>query len=208
MPFNRFYRRLRYGEPIVVVSGLPRSGTSMAMRMLEAGGMALVMDGIRAADEDNPAGYFEEERVKDLAREQDKTWLRASRGKAIKIIASLLEHLPDSNNYQVLFMNRDLREVLASQAKMLARRNETSTTKDERMTELFEQHLVRVKSMVRSRPCFELCEIEYKDVLENPRPNAERICAFLRRPLDAERMVRAVDPSLYRNRVQESERGA
>ena len=200
MSFHRLYRRLRHGEPIVVVSGLPRSGTSMAMRMLGAGGMPLVMDGIRAADEDNPVGYFEQERVKDLAREQDKGWLRSSRGKAIKVIASLLEHLPDSNNYRVLFMNRNLHEVLASQARMLERRNEVSTTSDERMLELFEQHLARVKAMIRARPCFELCEMDYKDVLEHPRPNAERIREFLGRPLDAERMVQAVDPRLYRNR--------
>ena len=200
MSFRRAYRRLRFGAPVVVVSGLPRSGTSMAMRMLEAGGMALVMDGVRAPDEDNPRGYFEDERVKDLARVADKTWLAGAQGKAIKIISSLLEQLPGNHNYLVLFMNRDLHEVLASQGRMLERRKETSDVSDARMLENFERHLVRVKAMLRTRPCFELCEIEYREVVENPRQAAERIRAFLGGGLDLEAMVGAVDPSLYRNR--------
>jgi len=194
-------RRWRYGPPIVVVSGLPRSGTSMAMRMLQAGGMPLVVDGVRAADEDNPVGYFEVERVKDLGRETDRTWLRAARGKAIKVVSSLIEHLPEDNNYAVLFLNRNLREVLASQAKMLARRGETSATSDERLLELFQAHLGRVKALLGTRPRFRLCELEYQKVVAEPRAEAERIRAFLGRPLDVEAMTRAVDPSLHRNRA-------
>jgi len=203
MPLQRLYRRLRFGEPIVVVSGLPRSGTSMAMRMLAAGGMPLEMDGVRAADEDNPVGYFEVERVKDLAREQDKSWIRGARGKAIKVVSSLLEYLPQTSSYDVLFMHRDLHEVLASQAKMLARRGEAAETDDARLLELFQQHLLRVRVMLRMRPCFRFQEIEYRGVLEDPRLYAERICAFLRRPLDVDAMVGAVEPSLYRNRNEE-----
>src|SRR6185295_15833711 len=103
---QRLLRRFRYGKPIVVVSGLPRSGTSMAMKMLEAGGLPVVTDGRRSADEDNPRGYYEDERVKDLYREGDKTWVRESRGKAIKVISFLLKSLPPDNNYKVLFMHR------------------------------------------------------------------------------------------------------
>jgi hypothetical protein len=200
MPFQRAYRRLRFGAPIVVVSGLPRSGTSMAMRMLEAGGMALVMDGVRAPDDDNPRGYFEDERVKDLARLPDKSWLAGARGKAIKIISLLLEELPETHNYRVLFMNRELHEVLASQGRMLERRNETSDTSDARMLENFERHLVRVKAVVRTRACFELCEVEYREVVENPRRAAQRMRNFAGRRLDLEAMASAVDPPLYRNR--------
>ena len=98
------YRRLRYGRPIVVVSGLPRSGTSMAMKMLEAGGLPVVTDGLRAADEDNPKGYYEDERVKDLHQAADKGWLRNARGRVVKIISFLLKSLPADNNYQVVFM--------------------------------------------------------------------------------------------------------
>jgi Sulfotransferase domain len=200
MSIRSTFRRLRYGQPIVVVSGLPRSGTSMAMRMLSAGGMPIVMDGVRAADEDNPRGYFEMERVKDLAREKDASWLRDARGKGIKIVASLLEHLPDSNDYRVVFMNRDLREVLASQAMMLTRRGEDSKTSDDRMLELFEQHLVRVKAAMRVRSCFAVCEIDYKNVVEQPREAAVRMREFLGRSLDVDAMAGAVDPDLYRNR--------
>ena len=118
------YRRVRYGPPIVVVSGLPRSGTSMAMKMLEAGGLSVVTDGLRAADEDNPKGYYEDERVKDLHQAADKAWLRDARGKVVKIISFLLKSLPAENNYQVLFMHRNLREIVSSQNKMLVRRGE------------------------------------------------------------------------------------
>src|SRR5438128_3864516 len=126
------YRRVRYGRPIVVVSGLPRSGTSMAMKMLEAGGLRVVTDGQRTADEDNPKGYYEDERVKDLHREGDKTWLRDARGDVVKIISFLLKSLPADNNYKVLFMHRNLREIVASQNKMLARRGEKNETPDDR----------------------------------------------------------------------------
>ena len=102
-------------ETIYVVSGLPRSGTSMMMRMLEAGGMELVVDNIRTADEDNPKGYYEDERVKDLAEAENTRWLREARGKVIKVVSSLLNYLPKNNNYKVVFMRRHLDEVLASQ---------------------------------------------------------------------------------------------
>jgi hypothetical protein len=200
MSFQRQVRRLRYGEPIVVVSGLPRSGTSMAMRMLEAGGLQLVIDRVRVADEDNPGGYFEDERVKDLARNQDRDWLRAGRGNAIKIISMLLEHLPDSNNYKVLFMNRNLQEVLASQSEMLKRRGETSETNNDDMQEAFLSHLQRAKANLRQRACFAVCELEYQDVVANPRDNAERIRRFVGKGLDVTSMVAAVDPALHRNR--------
>jgi hypothetical protein len=199
---KRIYRRVRYGEPIVIVSGLPRSGTSMAMKMLQAGGMRTTTDGIRTADEDNPEGYFEDERVKDLAEMEDKTWLKDSRGKAIKVIANLLPPLPETNNYKVIFMERDIEEVLASQKKMLARRGETSATDDERMTQLYRQSLDKVKFQLRFRDCFDVMFIRYKDVIEDPLSHAARMCEFLGRAMDPERMAGAVDENLYRNRKQ------
>src|SRR5512139_2049136 len=119
---TRFFRRIRFGEPVIIVSGLPRSGTSMLMKMLEAGGVPLVTDGVRTPDEDNPKGYYEVERVKDLANEQDKTWLRQSKGKGLKVISYLLKSLPADVNYKVVFIRREIEEVLASQKKMLDRR--------------------------------------------------------------------------------------
>ena len=179
MPFNArhpypcrragLYRRFRYGKPIVVVSGLPRSGTSMAMKMLEAGGLRVVTDGLRTADEDNPRGYFEDERVKDLYREGDKTWLRESRGKAIKVISFLLKSLPSENNYKVLFMHRDFREIVASQNKMLVRRGERNETSDERAVELLEEQVRDARFFLR-RPQFDVLELNYAEMLSERPP--------------------------------------
>ena len=193
------YRRVRYGRPIVVVSGLPRSGTSMAMKMLEAGGLPIVTDGLRAADEDNPKGYYEDERVKDLHQLEDKTWLREARGKVVKIISFLLKSLPDDNNYQVVFMHRNLREIVASQNKMLVRRGETNATPDERALQLLEQEVRDARFFLR-RPHFEVLELTYGAMLESARPHAERMAEFLGRSLDVERMAQVVDVQLYRNR--------
>ena len=194
------WRRMRFGEPIVVVSGLPRSGTSMTMKMLEAAGIPLVQDGIRTADEDNPKGYFELERVKDLDKDADKKWLHEARGKAVKIISFLLPNLPDDNNYKIIFMIRNIEEVLASQAKMLDRRGEDSDTSDERMTDLYAGHLAQTKRLIRMSPHFHVMELKYRDALNDARAQAERINEFLGRPLDVEKMVSVVDERLYRNR--------
>lgn len=199
------YRRLRYGDPIVVVSGLPRSGTSMTMKMLEAGGLSMIVDGIRTADEDNPKGYYEDERVKDLGDMEDKSWLANSRGKAIKVISYLLKDLPSSNNYKVLFMRRDVHEVLASQAKMLERRGETSETEDERMIELYQDHLWKVGRLFKRAHHLDVIDVHYRNVLENPRKEAERIRDFLKLPLDAYKMAGVVDKNLYRNRRESQE---
>ena len=194
------YRRIRYGRPIVVVSGLPRSGTSMAMKMLEAGGLRVVTDGRRAADEDNPKGYYEDERVKDLHRAGDKTWLRGARGDVVKIISFLLKSLPDDNNYKVLFMHRSLHEIVASQNKMLARRGESNDTPDDRAVQLLEEQVRDARFFLR-RPQFEVLELNYRETLDSPRPLALRMAEFVGEPLDVERMTQVVDVQLYRNRA-------
>ena len=196
------YRRIRYGAPIVVVSGLPRSGTSMLMKMLEAGGTKVVQDGVRTADDDNPRGYYEHERIKDLAKELDKSWLHAARGKAIKIISYLLKDLPADHNYNVLFIRREMSEVLVSQNKMLDRRGETTTTDDEQMTELFENDLWRAGYLLRHAPQFAVLELKYREVLEHASSEAERINAFLDARLEVEAMTAVVDKRLYRNRAE------
>ena len=193
------YRRVRYGRPIVVVSGLPRSGTSMAMKMLEAGGLSVVTDGLRAADEDNPKGYYEDERVKDLHQAADKTWLRDARGKVVKIISFLLKSLPADNNYQVLFMHRNLSEIVASQNKMLVRRGERNETPDERAVQLLDEQVRDARFFLR-RPQFEVLELNYGEMLQGARPQAQRMAAFLGQSLDVERMAQVVDVQLYRNR--------
>jgi hypothetical protein len=197
---DRLYRRFRYGAPIVVVSGLPRSGTSMAMKMLEAGGMPLLTDGLRTADESNPKGYYEFEPVKELDKNGDAVWLAGARGKAVKIISFLLTYLPDRFDYQVIFMNRDLDEVLASQNKMLVARGERSETDDERMRALYRQHLDKVDRFLNHRRCFTMLKVGYADAVRDPAGEARRIDRFLGGRLDVARMAEVADRELYRNR--------
>ena len=200
MGLSSMWRRIRFGEPVIVVSGLPRSGTSMAMKMLDAAGVDTTTDGERTADEDNPKGYFEDERVKDLENLEDLSWIRDSRGKAIKVISFLLKTLPAENNYKVIFMRRDLDEVLASQKKMLERRGEEDTTDDKQMRELWKNHLWRSNYMLKNQAQFESIEILYSDVLANPEKNARLVAEFIG-GLDARKMAEVVDPNLYRNRA-------
>lgn len=198
-----FWFRARWGDPIVVVSGLPRSGTSMMMSMLLASGLEVVTDEVRAADEDNPKGYFELERVKELDKTPDKSWLRAHRGKVVKIISFLLKDLPDDNAYKVVFMRRDLDEVVASQNKMLVRRGEpTDPARDAEMVEKYRLHLRRTETLLGSRPNFRWLDVSYNEILGDPRGPAERVARFVGGGLDVARMVGAVDASLYRNRAR------
>lgn len=197
---QRAYRRLRYGRPIVIVSGLPRSGTSMMMRMLDAGGLPVWTDGVRAADDQNPAGYYELERVKELDKGLDRSWMREGRGRAVKVISSLLEYLPPGNNYQVLFMHRQLDEVLASQRKMLAQRGQAGGDADDQLQASFEAHLRRVKSFLAHQPGVSALDVTYGDVIADAEPAARRIREFLGADLAVERMCAAVDGALYRNR--------
>lgn len=197
---GRWLRRIRYGAPIVVVSGLPRSGTSMMMRMLEAGGVRPLEDGIRAADISNPKGYFEFEPVKDLeATRGDVPWLPEARGKAVKIISFLLTWLPEDFNYQVIFMQRDLDEVLASQQQMLARRGEAAGSGTSR--EVFEAHLAQVERFMAARPCFETLHVPYREAVASPEATAAAVARFLGRSMDTSAMAKAVEASLYRNRA-------
>jgi len=201
MTLIQLWRKLRYGEPVIIVSGLPRSGTSMLMKMLAAGGLEIVSDGLRSADEDNPKGYFELEKIKDLDKNTDKSWLKDLRGKCVKIISFLLRDLPDNNNYRLIFVDRHLEEVIASQNKMLVRRGETGgATSDEKMIENYREHLKRIKNMLAHKPCFEVLYLNHHDVISNPEEISRQVNDFLGLELDLDKMVTSVDPSLYRNR--------
>lgn len=201
LPFGSRLRRWLRGRPIIVVSGLPRSGTSMAMRMLEAGGVPLVTDGIRSADASNPHGYFELERVKTLDAAAEASWLREARGRAVKVVSALLTHLPEQYDYQVVFMTRGLDEVLASQNAMLAARGEAVGPDDHRMRAAYETHLAQVDRFLARRPCFSVLRLEHRAAVSDPPAAARRIAAFLGRPLDEARMAAAVDRSLHRQRA-------
>jgi len=195
-------RRITHGKPIVLVSGLPRSGTSMAMKMLAAGGLETIVDNVRTADEDNPKGYFEDERVKDLAETKDTTWIREARGKVIKVVSSLLQYLPKDNTYKVVFMRRNLHEVLASQAKMLDRRGEENTADDEDMLRMYASHLEKVMFQLRFRDWFDVLYLDFADVVADPEMAAKQLNDFLGGGLDVEKMAVQVDPNLYRNRAE------
>ena len=197
-----WFRRRKAGEPVVIVSGLPRSGTSMLMKMLEAGGLQIMSDAARSADVDNPKGYFEHERIKDLEKEPDKSYLREGRGKALKVISFLIQHLPDENDYRVIFMRRDLDEVLSSQDKMIQRLGAADAAADrEAMKEAYRNDIVRTRLLCRKRSNFEMIEIQYKATVEDPVETARRVNQFLGGRLDEAAMRRAVDESLYRNRA-------
>lgn len=195
------YYRLRYGRPVVLVSGLPRSGTSMLMQMLEKGGMPIVTDKIRTADEDNPKGYHEFERIKEIDKITDKNWLKQYRGQVIKTISFLLQDLPLDLNYQVIFMRRNIEEVLRSQNKMLARNGAMDApVPDEKMAKNYEFHLKKVYYRLDHTPNFQTHYVDYPAVVADPLGEAKRISAFLGRSLDVEAMASAVEAGLYRNR--------
>jgi hypothetical protein len=184
---------------IIIVSGLPRSGTSMMMRMLEAGGLDVLTDDIRTADKDNPRGYYEFERVKQL--DHDKAWLEDARGRVVKIISQLLPKLPGDCTYKVVFMHRAMDEILASQRRMLVRRGKaTDEISDEQMAVLFRKHLERVEDWLDQQPNFDVIHVSYNQVLVSPQEEAKRINAFFDRELDVRAMTDVVDPDLYRQR--------
>jgi hypothetical protein len=206
MSLTRWLRRLRHGRPIIIVSGLPRSGTSMMMQMLAAGGVAVVSDGVRTADASNPSGYFELEAVKTLDKPGDRRWLAGARGRAVKVVSPLLEHLPESFDYRVIFMERPLAEVLASQDAMLARiaGGETASpvlrsAQPHDLVAEYERHLRRVHALLTRRRCFTTLIVSYRDTIADPRSTAERVSAFVG-GLDVEAMAAAVREQLYRQR--------
>lgn len=195
----RRLRRWWRGPAIVVVSGLPRSGTSMMMRMLEAGGILSLSDGKREPDVDNPFGYYEDQRALDLAGASDKLWVRQARGRALKVISHLLPHLPDEHVYDVILMRRELDAVIASQNRMLERRGEENPLDDAETRGRFERHLAGVRRMLARAPQFRCLELDFAATLRDPRAVAGEISRFLGRPLDVAAMAAAVDPSVSRS---------
>ncbi len=187
-------------DAIVVVSGLPRSGTSMMMQMLEAGGINVLTDGLRTADEDNLKGYFEYEKVKAL--KTDQSWLPEAGGKAVKIISELLKYLPDTHTYRIIFMRRAMEEVLASQRQMLLRRGVQpgGRSDDEEITRVFRKHLQQTETLLSERPFIRTLYSGYRQILADHAREAARINAFLNNCLDESAMAAAIDASLYRQR--------
>jgi hypothetical protein len=186
---------------VTVVSGLPRSGTSMMMKMLEAGGLDLVIDGERAADVDNPEGYYEFERVKKLPK-GDHGWIEDAEGKGVKVISALLNHLPPTHEYRVIFMQRRLVEVLRSQQKMLANRDEAADQiTDEEMQVLYDKHLKTTYAWLDAQPNVEVLYVDYNAMLKDPTALVPELNRFLGGRLDEDAMLHVVNPDLYRNRA-------
>ena len=171
----------------------------MMMKMLEAGGLEAVSDGVREADSDNPKGYYEFERVKQMDK-GDTEWVEQAQGQVVKVISALLEHLPPGYTYQVLFMNRQMDEVLASQRKMLERRGEESQISDEKLAELLAKHVHKTKAWLAAQPNFSVLDVDYNAMLADRSPFVPEINRFLGGILDETAMIAVVDPKLYRNR--------
>ncbi len=188
---------------ITIVSGLPRSGTSMMMRMLEAGGMPVLTDRIREADDDNPRGYWEYEPVKKT--KQDSSWLDTARGCAVKMISMLLFDLPPEYTYRIIFMRRDMCEILASQDRMLARMGKKKgVDDDDKMGRLFESHLKKVCDWLAKQDHFQVLYVNYLDALQRTDETACSVEAFVGQPLNRDAMIGAVEARLYRNRASSS----
>jgi len=186
---------------ITVVSGLPRSGTSLMMQMLVAGGMAALSDGERQADTDNPRGYLEWERIKQLPK--DPACIAEGEGKVVKVISRLLLSLPLGHEYRIVFMQRPLPEVLASQDQMLRRRGTYKEGGDPAViAAAFEKHLREVYAWLDGKPYVKSVRIPYHEVLGKPKDIAQQLAQFLEISLDVEAMAKQVDASLYRNRRQ------
>lgn len=184
---------------ITVVSGLPRCGTSLMMQMLDAGGMPVLTDHVRRPDADNPRGYYELEAVKRIAR--DSSWLADAEGKAFKMVSMLLYELPAERTYRIVFMTREMEEILASQRRMLERMdNDMDDQDDAEMRAFFESHLAAVRQWLAAQPNMEVLPCSFNVLVRDPAPVVQRIAAFLGHPLDTDRMTAVVDPSLYRQR--------
>jgi hypothetical protein len=183
---------------VTVVSGMPRSGTSLMMRMLNAGGIPAVTDGGRVADEHNPHGYFEDERAKRLA--QDSSWLEEARGKAVKVIYRLLPCLPAHLQYRVVFMDRDLAEVYASQQEMLESRSHPAAAQDRTIIHALSRELDAARQWLGKQSNVRCLVAPYAELVCNASQWTAEISRFLDGGLDEAAMAAAVDPALYRHR--------
>ncbi len=201
----RYYRQNRCckmeNDVITIVSGLPRSGTSMMMKMLDEGGLEPLTDNVRTADKDNPKGYYEFERVKDLP--EDTEWLDDAKGKAVKVLAEQIKHLPEGYNYKVIFMERNLEEIIESQRKMLIRQGkDPDKVSREELRDMFTKYRRILKNEISSHPDMEVIYVSYNDIMSHPEVSVDSIIAFHNGELDKDKMVNVIDEDLYRNRAE------
>jgi hypothetical protein len=184
---------------VTIVSGLPRSGTSLMMQMIHAAGLPAMTDNIRVADDDNPKGYYEFEPVKKT--KEDPSWLEQAPGKVVKMVYRLLYDLPGDRKYRVIFMRRQINEILASQAKMLERlQKKGGNASDDQLRKLFESELQKAEKWIAEQANFQVLYLWYGELVKDPAPAVEAINKFLGGDLNTEAMLQTVDPSLYRQR--------
>ena len=170
------------------------------MKMLEATGFNILTDNFRTADENNPGGYYEFERVKKL-KEGDFDWLPLARGKVVKIISALLEFLPNRYQYKIIFMSRDMDEILASQKRMMVRNGKPDDQiSDEKLAEVYEKHLKKVEAWLERQPNMSILYVSYNHILQNPQPSLSQINQFLGGNLNVKAMLQEIDHKLYRER--------
>jgi len=194
---NEFMEQHTYGD-IIIVSGLPRSGTSMMMQVLEAGGLEIQTDKVRTQDEHNPEGYYEDERVKSLMK--DTSWLNQADGKVLKVVSPLLPSLPIGFKYKVIYMQRDLNEVMISQQKMLGKYNGTANFNSAVM-DAFKKQSERAISWMNAQPHVQHLTLNYSDVVAHPEQAVDAILQFINEPMDVQAMLNKVKPDLYRNKL-------
>ncbi|MBS3817534.1 MAG: sulfotransferase family protein [Candidatus Thermoplasmatota archaeon] len=189
-------------DVITIVSGLPRSGTSMMMEMLDKGGVEALTDEVRTPDKDNPKGYYEYERVKDLPEDTD--WLEKAEGKSVKVLGELIKHIPQGYRYKVIFMERHLDEIVESQEKMLIRKGKDrdDVSKDD-LKDTLKDYRAILKEQISSHPNMEVLYVSYNDIMSHPEPVIESVSAFFAGELDKESMMSVIDEELYRNRAEE-----
>lgn len=188
---------------ITIVSGLPRCGTSLAMQMLQAGGMSVLTDGVRQADEDNPQGYLELEAVKQTAN--DPSWLAGAEGKAVKMVYRLLYDLPASYTYRVLMMQREMSEVIASQQSMLQRqRRGGAALSEERMIQVFVKEMAACHQWILQQPHIAVLNVNYNELMASPAEQIGRMNEFLGGCLNTAAMGGCIEPALYRQRMSQA----
>lgn len=174
------------------------------MQMLGAGGMPVLSDGERAADADNPKGYLEWEHVKQLPK--DPGCIAEAEGKVVKVISQLLLSLPAVHEYRIIFMQRPLAEVLASQQQMLQNRGVPDTAGDaSEVVKAFQDHLFEVNAWLNGKANLKVLRVHYHRVLSEPREVSLSVGHFLEVPLDVDAMARQVDQSLYRQRAKQTQ---
>ena len=172
----------------------------MMMKILEAGGMQIFTDNLRQADEDNPKGYYELEQVKALKDGED-AWLKDADGKAVKVISSLLEYLPSTYKYKIIFMRREIAEILASQKQMLVRRGESTDSDDQKMAEMFQEHLKRVRVWLANQPNMDVLYVDYNALMADPAPKITEVAGFLGLNERLDEMLAVPDQKLYRQKT-------